>query len=207
MFTKRFALTRLAFLSRFTGFGGVTHRRAMQTVVALGASILFTAVSLPLRAQGGPTVTFQAPLPFPSGTNPIGPTGMAFDHSGNLFMSDFSNGRVIELPPGCASTSCETVVPYLNIAEPIDVALDAAGDLSSRISRRTGSGASGRSYQHGACGYRVGRAERTCSRFGWRSMGRGFRKQHHSRGPLDRHEFWPASYGGQLAGWRVRGGA
>ena len=129
MFTKRFALTRLAFLSRFTGFGGVTHRRAMQTVVALGTSILFTAVSLPLRAQGGPTVTFQAPLPFPSGTNPIGPTGMAFDHSGNLFMTDFSNGRVIELPPGCASTSCETVVPYLNIAEPIDVALDAAGDL------------------------------------------------------------------------------
>ena len=129
MFTKRFALTRLAFLSRFTRFGGVTPRRAMQTVVALGASILFTTVSLPLRAQGGPTVTFQTPLPFLAGDNPVGPAGLAFDHSGNLFMSDYSNARVVELPAGCASTSCETVVPNLDLGAPIDVALDAAGDL------------------------------------------------------------------------------
>jgi DNA-binding beta-propeller fold protein YncE len=129
MFTKRFALTRLAFLSRFTRFGGVTPRRAMQTVVALGASILFTTVSLPLRAQGGPTVTFQSPLPFLAGDNPVGPAGLAFDHSGNLFMSDYSNARVVELPAGCASTSCETVVPNLDLGAPIDVALDAAGDL------------------------------------------------------------------------------
>ncbi len=44
-------------------------------------------------------------------------------------MADFDNGRVVELPAGCTSTSCETVVPYISVAQPIDVAIDAAGDL------------------------------------------------------------------------------
>ena len=73
------------------------------------------------------TVVYTAP----AGLHPI---GLAVDGAGDLFIADFADspaftpGKVVEIPAGCTSTSCQTTVGT-GWSQPESVAVDAAGDV------------------------------------------------------------------------------
>ena len=129
MATRGVLFEGLASMLRLRGSDAGFRRTALRAAAGLGALVLCIAVSLPVHAQGGPSVGLQAAIPLLAGTQPVGPQGIAVDHSGNLFIVDFSNSRVVEVPAGCTSTSCQTVEPISSLHEPTAVAVDAAGDL------------------------------------------------------------------------------
>ena len=91
---------------------------------------LFMAAVQIVPAQGTASVGFQSVVPLIS--SPYGataPFGLVKDKSGDLFISDFSNDRVVEIPAGCTDTGCETTVPTVGLNEPTGIAVDASGDL------------------------------------------------------------------------------
>jgi hypothetical protein len=61
----------------------------------------------------------------PAGSHPL---GMAVDAASDLFIADYGLQRIVEIPPGCASASCQTLVGS-GWNAPNDVAVDAAGDV------------------------------------------------------------------------------
>jgi sugar lactone lactonase YvrE/uncharacterized protein (DUF2345 family) len=61
----------------------------------------------------------------PAGSHPI---GMAVDAAGDLFIADYGLTRVVKVPAGCTSASCQTLVGS-GWNSPNDVAVDAAGDV------------------------------------------------------------------------------
>ncbi len=61
----------------------------------------------------------------PAGSHPL---GMAVDAAGDLFIADYGLQRIVEIPSGCASASCQTLVGS-GWNAPNDVAVDAAGDV------------------------------------------------------------------------------
>ncbi len=113
------------FSSSYKNASCITWRAA----VGLGALILFILVPLPAGAQSAPSIGIQATIPFPSGTNPVGPSGVAVDQSGDLFITDYYNSRVVEVPVGCSSTSCEVTIQPSSSMEPAGVALNSSGVL------------------------------------------------------------------------------
>jgi serine/threonine-protein kinase len=54
------------------------------------------------------------------------PNGVAVDAAGDVFVGDFGNNRVVELPAGA---STQVVLPSSGLDGPTDIAVDAAGDL------------------------------------------------------------------------------
>ena len=58
-----------------------------------------------------------------------GPAGLAADGAGDIFIADFNNNRVVELPTGCTSGSCQTIVPATGLNGPAGVAVDGLGDI------------------------------------------------------------------------------
>ena len=50
-----------------------------------------------------------------SGLNQITPTSLALDHSGNMYVNDFVNNRVLKFPPGSTGSTSGTVVVNGNI--------------------------------------------------------------------------------------------
>jgi sugar lactone lactonase YvrE/uncharacterized protein (DUF2345 family) len=76
-------------------------------------------------ANGGPqTVVYSSG----SGFHPV---GLAVDAAGDLFISDYADtppGKVVEIPAGCSTNSCQTTVGS-GWYEPEAVAVDAAGDV------------------------------------------------------------------------------
>ena len=62
-------------------------------------------------------------LPF-TGLN--GPSGVAVDGAGNVYVTDFRNNRVLKL---AADSSTPTVLPFTGLNHPFGVAVDGAGNL------------------------------------------------------------------------------
>ena len=62
--------------------------------------------------------------------NPVGshPVGIAVDAAGDLFIADVGLKTVVEVPAGCTSASCQSLVGS-GWNQPNDVAVDAAGDV------------------------------------------------------------------------------
>jgi sugar lactone lactonase YvrE len=63
------------------------------------------------------------------GTGLSGPQGVAVDGSGNVFISDTGNDRVVMIPSTANGYGQQTVVPLTGISEPVGVAVDAANSL------------------------------------------------------------------------------
>ncbi len=125
-------LDSLHSLLRFSSSQTDALSSTWRTAFGFAVLMLFILVSLPAAAQGGPSVGIQATIPFPappSGGDPDAPSGVAVDESGNLFITDLYNSRVIEEPAGCSSTSCEVTIQTSAFMEPAGVAIDASGDL------------------------------------------------------------------------------
>jgi len=61
--------------------------------------------------------------------NTSGPTDVAVDAIGNVYIADQRGGRIVELPAGCNSSSCQVTVPISGLKYPLNVKVDAAGDL------------------------------------------------------------------------------
>jgi large repetitive protein len=57
-----------------------------------------------------------------------GLSGVAVDGSGNVYVADYNNNAVKEMPPGCASSSCVTTLGE-GFNNPQDVALDGSGNV------------------------------------------------------------------------------
>jgi sugar lactone lactonase YvrE len=56
------------------------------------------------------------------------PQGVAVDGAGDLFVADVLNNRVLEVPAGCTSNTCQTTVGS-GLSHPNGVAVDGAGDV------------------------------------------------------------------------------
>jgi sugar lactone lactonase YvrE len=89
------------------------------------ALLLAGAFSVPAHAA----VTF-AGLQTTVGSGFTQPAGVALDGAGNVFIADYGNHRVVEIPAGCMSSACQTTVfQGSGLSYPIGVAVDAAGDV------------------------------------------------------------------------------
>ncbi len=75
-----------------------------------------------IPVNGGPQFTLYNPP-----GNSLG-GGMAVDAAGDLFVADSGLHQVVEIPAGCTTTSCQTLIGS-GWASPQDVAVDAAGDV------------------------------------------------------------------------------
>ena len=74
-----------------------------------------------IPANGGPQFTLYNPP-----GNSLG--GMAVDAAGDLFVPDSGLKQVVEIPAGCTTTGCQTLIGS-GWVSPQDVAVDAAGDV------------------------------------------------------------------------------
>jgi DNA-binding beta-propeller fold protein YncE len=81
---------------------------------------------------------------FATGTNGLnGPTGLAFDSSGNLFVANFNSNTIDEITPGGVSSVFATA----GLSGPAGLAFDSAGNLyaanfnTSKIEKYTPGGA------------------------------------------------------------------
>jgi predicted Zn-dependent protease with MMP-like domain len=74
-----------------------------------------------IPANGGPKFTLYNPP-----GNSLG--GMVVDAAGDLFVADSGLQHVVEIPAGCTTTSCQTLIGS-GWVSPQDVSVDAAGDV------------------------------------------------------------------------------
>lgn len=111
-----------------------SQRKASSRTFAVAVTVLGTllATSRYAHAQQAASAEFQtavplAPLASPSGPN--GPFGVALDKSGNLFVTDYTNSRVLEVPAGCSSVACQVTVPATGLNNPTAVTVDSNGNV------------------------------------------------------------------------------
>jgi hypothetical protein len=83
----------------------------------------------------GPAIAFgpgtQTTLPVSVGMPPLAlkkPGGVAVDSSGDVFIADYGNSRVVKIPEGCTTGSCQSTVGS-GFSGPLGVAVDGAGDV------------------------------------------------------------------------------
>src|SRR5689334_18849150 len=74
-------------------------------------------------APAGAVTFSQQTLPFSGLGNPY---GIAADQAGDVFVADFSNNRVVEVP---ADGSTQQTLPFTGLSGPYGVAVDQAGDV------------------------------------------------------------------------------
>jgi hypothetical protein len=74
--------------------------------LSLGALVLGGSALCPLQAQ----TAYFAGTVTQLGGGFSEPFGAAVDGSGNVYIADFVNSAVKEMPPGCASSSCVTTL-------------------------------------------------------------------------------------------------
>jgi sugar lactone lactonase YvrE len=99
---------------------------ALPTAVAVdGAGNVFIATNgnevVEVPTGGGPQITLVSSLAFPS--------SVAADGAGNVYIADSGNNRVLEVPAGCISSTCQITVPAIGLNGPESVAVDGAGDV------------------------------------------------------------------------------
>ena len=101
--------------------GGVTLTNAAGTVLA-SAYISGTGT--------GPQVAFSgtSTLASPLGSGFSSPWGVATDAAGNVYVGDYANKAVEEVPVGCASSSCRAALGG-GFAQPTSVAVDGLGSV------------------------------------------------------------------------------
>ena len=63
------------------------------------------------------------------GTQLSGPSGVAVDGSGNVYIADTGNNRVVELPWTGSGYGAQTIVPMMGLSSPMGLAVDGAGNL------------------------------------------------------------------------------
>jgi hypothetical protein len=54
---------------------------------------------------------------------------MAVDAAGDIFIADALNNRIVEVPVGCASSTCNVTVPAVGLNYPQGMTLDGAGNV------------------------------------------------------------------------------
>jgi streptogramin lyase len=89
----------------------------------LGTLLLGLLAVSPLHAQ---TATVGNTVPLGGGFNH--PYGVAVDTSGNVYVADYSNSAVKEMPPGCAASTCVTTLGS-GFVNPTSVAVDSSGNV------------------------------------------------------------------------------
>jgi serine/threonine-protein kinase len=80
-------------------------------------------------APSAQALTYGAQVTLPFSGLSEKPIGLAVDPSGDVFVADAGNNRVVELPAGCQSSSCQLTVPFSGLDFPNWVAVDPVGDL------------------------------------------------------------------------------
>lgn len=102
-------------------------------LAATSALLFFLSTSQISTAQGTASVQFQVAVPLTPATgpssNPNGPFGVAVDKAGDLFISDFNNNRVLDIPAGCTSTACQVTLPTSGLSGPTGLAVDGNGNV------------------------------------------------------------------------------
>jgi len=95
------------------------------SVAVDGAGNVFIATSggevVEVPTNGGPQVTLVSGLALPS--------SVAADGAGNVYIADSGNNRVLEVPAGCISSTCQITVPAVGLNGPESVVVDGAGDV------------------------------------------------------------------------------
>jgi len=76
-----------------------------------------------------PKIGFIPGLRTELGSQLSGPTGVAVDGQGNVYISDSGNNRVVELPWTGSGYGVQTVVPINGLMNPMGLAIDGAGNL------------------------------------------------------------------------------
>ena len=100
-------------------------RRLLSAVAGVCSLWLLGAIAITAHAQNVTFAGVQATLP---ANGPVNPSGVAVDAAGDVFIADSGNNRVVEIPAGCTSGSCQTTVGF-NLSNPEGVAVDGAGDV------------------------------------------------------------------------------
>ena len=116
-------------LSRVSSrFSLLSQYRAATAAAALCALVFFACGSMPAHGQSVSSFGFQTAVPLTTVSITPVPYGVAVDASGDVYVSDYSNNQVIEIPAGCNSTLCQTVVAT-GLNNPTGLAVDSSGDL------------------------------------------------------------------------------
>jgi streptogramin lyase len=102
------------------GPGRAARRAAALAVSAAVGGAMWLAPASPAFAAPSSS---QVTLPF-TGLN--GPGDVAVDPAGDVFVPDFGNNRVVELPHGSAS---QITLPFTGLNTPIGVRVRPAGDV------------------------------------------------------------------------------
>jgi serine/threonine-protein kinase len=124
-------LARLPLLARMSGRAriatGVTVLAVIAAVVATVIGVLANGHKPSSPQRSGAVQPSSSPshvvLPF---TGLSGPSGVAVDGAGNLYVTDYGNKRVLKL---AASATTPTVLPFTGLSGPSGVAVDGAGNL------------------------------------------------------------------------------
>jgi hypothetical protein len=100
--------------------------RSGAVVIENGSAVLATVY---VYGTGtGPQVAFNPGLTSALGGGFGTPSGVAVDGSGNVYVADWGNSAVKEMPPGCPSASC-TITLGGGFGTPSGVAVDGAGNV------------------------------------------------------------------------------
>ncbi len=103
----------------------VCHR--MHAALFALLTLVLAAVTLPAGAQ---TVTFAGSQTTIPASGLVGPTGIASNGAGDIFIADSDNDRVVKIPAGCTSSACQTTVGS-GFSAPSGVAADSLGGTDS----------------------------------------------------------------------------
>jgi hypothetical protein len=100
--------------------------RSGAVVIENGSEALATAY---VYGTGtAPEVAFNPGMSSALGGGFSGPEGTAVDGGGNVYVADWGNGAVKEMPPGCTTATCVTTLGG-GFATPSGVAVDGAGNV------------------------------------------------------------------------------
>ena len=101
----------------------------------MGAVVLYDAFGNPLAMVYLSGTGIEAQAGFVPGTVTLlgtqlsGPSGVAIDGSGNVYIADTGNNRVVELPWTGNGYGAQTIVPMTGLNSPMGLAVDGAGNL------------------------------------------------------------------------------
>ena len=88
--------------------------------------LLADGLLVPAWADGAPHVTVRGQSSFALDAIPH---GVATDSSGSLYVAEAVSGRVVKFPAGCASVTCQVVLPLTGLGQPTGVAVDNWGNI------------------------------------------------------------------------------